>query len=487
MKKLISIILVFLMIASALTVTGGAVNDSGSCGDNLAWTYNGTTKVLTVSGSGAMYDFTAKEVPWKAYRAATLIVVIEPGTTYIGEYAFYFFSSATDVIIPASVTDIGASAFNYALSLTSVRYTGSAEQWQDINIGASNSYLSYAAVEYLTDCEAYGHSVVISSSEAATCTAGGYEEGVCSVCGAEIYTAIPERGHYFTATAAVDETHYTRTCSRCGTTESLVCEEGTRFSIFGGTVGAGETFEVPVFMTGNPGIWSAKVYVYFKPGFDVLSMTNGTVFPNSETILNPEVNNAASDQRSATAFSERGVDVSDYNCVCAYFQKDDLYTDNTSNGLLFTVTMKAPDEGGEFVLGVLDSPSDVFNCDVTDVPFLFSDSTVTVLGKDPHAHEWGEGVVTLQPTTTENGLRTYTCSVCGRTKTEAIPAIPYYPGDIDGDGKVNVKDLTALKRLIVGSLQPWDVANADAADINNDGKYNTNDLRAIKRLIVGQQ
>ncbi len=37
-------------------------------------------------------------------------------------------------------------------------------------------------------------------------------------------------------------------------------------------------------------------------------------------------------------------------------------------------------------------------------------------------HSWGAGVVTLEPTETENGIRTYTCSICGHTKTEVIPA-----------------------------------------------------------------
>ena len=37
-------------------------------------------------------------------------------------------------------------------------------------------------------------------------------------------------------------------------------------------------------------------------------------------------------------------------------------------------------------------------------------------------HEWGEGVVTKEPTCTEDGVRTYTCSKCDETKTEVIPA-----------------------------------------------------------------
>ncbi len=39
------------------------------------------------------------------------------------------------------------------------------------------------------------------------------------------------------------------------------------------------------------------------------------------------------------------------------------------------------------------------------------------------AHTFGEGVVTTQPTATEEGVKTYTCTVCKATKTEAVPVI----------------------------------------------------------------
>lgn len=39
-----------------------------------------------------------------------------------------------------------------------------------------------------------------------------------------------------------------------------------------------------------------------------------------------------------------------------------------------------------------------------------------------HTHTWDAGVVTQKPTAAEPGVRTYTCTVCGQTRTEAIPA-----------------------------------------------------------------
>ena len=39
-------------------------------------------------------------------------------------------------------------------------------------------------------------------------------------------------------------------------------------------------------------------------------------------------------------------------------------------------------------------------------------------------HNWNNGVVTLEPTTEAEGVRTYTCSLCGNTRTETIAKLP---------------------------------------------------------------
>ncbi len=48
--------------------------------------------------------------------------------------------------------------------------------------------------------------------------------------------------------------------------------------------------------------------------------------------------------------------------------------------------------------------------------------------EEPHNHDWGEGKVTKEPTCTEKGVKTYTCS-CGETRTEEIPALDHDWGE----------------------------------------------------------
>ncbi|MBO5035159.1 MAG: MucBP domain-containing protein, partial [Oscillospiraceae bacterium] len=43
---------------------------------------------------------------------------------------------------------------------------------------------------------------------------------------------------------------------------------------------------------------------------------------------------------------------------------------------------------------------------------------------DEAAHTWNEGVVTKEPTYDDEGERTFTCTICGHTRTESIPALP---------------------------------------------------------------
>ena len=93
--------------------------NSGRCGAGVTWSLSGG--VLTISGSGAMYDYEAPSMdwgsrgrwaPWYADHSGNITaVVVEKGVTSIGKNAFYDLSYVTQVSLPASVTAIEASAF----------------------------------------------------------------------------------------------------------------------------------------------------------------------------------------------------------------------------------------------------------------------------------------------------------------------------------------------------------------------------------------
>ena len=125
-KRLLSFVLAVLMIASLLPATALAADivDSGTCGaegdgSNLTWTLD-SDGVLTISGSGDMYDYGLFDAPWYGIRSLVKSAVIADGVTSIGEKAFLYCTSLTSVTIPDSVTSIDYGAFYNCTSLTSV-------------------------------------------------------------------------------------------------------------------------------------------------------------------------------------------------------------------------------------------------------------------------------------------------------------------------------------------------------------------------------
>ena len=64
---------------------------------------------------------------------------------------------------------------------------------------------------------------------------------------------------------------------------------------------------------------------------------------------------------------------------------------------------------------------------------------------DTHEHVWGEGTITTKPTCTTPGVKTYTCSVCNKTKTEEIPATGHQHTEVR-----NVKEATCKEEGYTG-------------------------------------
>ena len=120
MKKIFTLLCVVLCATSlfANVVTG-------TCGDNLNWSYDTETHALTITGSGDMWDYSGgwasdATTPWTQVVSEITSVSLPDGLTRIGEGAFHSCSSLTSITIPNSVTSIGEGAFHSCSSLTSI-------------------------------------------------------------------------------------------------------------------------------------------------------------------------------------------------------------------------------------------------------------------------------------------------------------------------------------------------------------------------------
>ena len=120
-----------------------------------------------------------------------------------------------------------------------------------------------------------------------------------------------------------------------------------------------------------------------------------------------------------------------------------------------------------------------------------------------HAYE---SYVIYEPTCGACGELGYECTVCGDGYSEEIPAtgehvyeddydeecdecgdlreVPdkptYIPGDLDGNGSLNNRDLGLLQK----HLNDWEVVVViEALDVNGDGSVNNRDLGALQKLL----
>jgi len=113
-KTLLTFLFLLCLLCSIFTLPSFAeVIDSGSCGPNATWSFDKNGGILTITGTGAMDNYTSSsQIPWyMSYRTMIYEVVIEEGITQIGSRAFYGLSRLNSVSISKSVHTIESYAF----------------------------------------------------------------------------------------------------------------------------------------------------------------------------------------------------------------------------------------------------------------------------------------------------------------------------------------------------------------------------------------
>lgn len=145
---------------------------SGICGDYLTW--NLEKGILTISGTGAMQDYSwENDAPWHSVSSTISAVIISEGVTSIGnsafsgcgnlihanlpnsltsigDYAFDGCSSLSSITIPNSVNNIGEFAFYDCNSLTSVKISNSVKSIRDYTFAGCGNLNSVSLPNSIT-------------------------------------------------------------------------------------------------------------------------------------------------------------------------------------------------------------------------------------------------------------------------------------------------------------------------------------------------
>ena len=412
MKRLYSLLLAFAMLISMLPETAflaEATSYSGNCGDALTWELDYESGILTISGSGAMSNYIDETAPWREYHNSIRQIIFDGDITSVGARAFknyseistygdlsgFAYTQLQEITIPGSIATIepeafygctslhdvtlsegtklvGLSAFSMCSSLSNIYVLDDA---CDISLAGlraatvvhahwgSAAYL-YAIendyqVETIVDCDQGFHDYEKSVLKEPTCTEEGELSLTCKECGYTCTQSVPV-SHAFTAEKLIGYNSYT--CSICGFTYT----ENTAKEI------QIDSIALAIIPTAGD-----RAYFSFTP-----------------------------EESGAFCFYSSGNN--DTYCHLYDSSGNELETnDDGGNGANFSLSYTMT-EGEQYIF-----------C----ARYLSSTKTgfFAVTLEKAHVHDYVATEV-VEPTCTEDGRTTYTCSTCGNTYTEYTDA-----------------------------------------------------------------
>ena len=375
-RAILFVTALFVVLFAVFSVGVSAEIKNGMCGEQVMWSFDTESGVLTISGTGSMIDYEGEVVaPWEDYRDSITNVKIEDGVTNIGCAAFEFCSTLRDISIPSSVTRLGEWAFYGCTSLTEITIPNG------VKIMEPEAFFNCTGLESITiprsvtsiGSEAFKHCTslkrVINHSDLNIVIGSGEHGGVASYAQEVI-------GHTYDRSEKLDELTHKRACE-CGAfvpaehawNQGVITQPATHTTegIQTFSCACGETYTVPVAMLTDLHDWDEG-----KITIPATHMTDGV---KTFCCIDP-----ACDATKTEDIARLGVHEWDNGTVI-------VPATHTSEGQVHFMCIC-----GETRDEAIDKLSD---------------------------HEWGEGVVTIATTHFAEGEKTYTCA-CGATKIEKI-------------------------------------------------------------------
>ena len=410
---------------------------SGDFGVNncLHWkvTSTFTSKTLTITGTGAMPDFDFPHgnlAPWWNYEALGMNaiseidfdikgnlkrVIIGDGVTNVGDYALFCLPAATQVTLPESVTRIGRYGIAMCSALTGMSIPKSVTEIGDFGLAGNG----LTAVTLPDGLQSLGRGAFDTCASLTNTTLPAAITAVPGKCFADC-TKLLNVKYAGTVTAIGDLAFESCKSLVTAPIPATVTELGA--SAFTGctaltdvTLPAGVTAIPDGCFQGCTALKDMKL-----PG--TVTSVGHNAFTGCTALKDVRCYGAPPTVQPAGA-AEHSFEPA---IVTIHYNPDPVYgwtlgADGKWQG--YTVSSKGaclhtgygthentvPATCGE--AGCIETICD--NCgDVV------STKEIPATG----AHTWDNGTVTTEPTETTPGVRTYTCTVCGATRTETIPA-----------------------------------------------------------------
>ncbi len=426
-------------------------------------------------------------------------VTIGNSVTSIGDYAFEYCDSLTSITIPSSVTSIGYSAFEDCANLTDVYYAGSKGDWRKIDISIDNYCLTDATIHYAktTPWDDYDYTVLDDGTIEIT----GYygTETDLEIISEIDGTPVTSIGDYaFEDCYSLTSVTIPDSVTSIGDSAFVYCENLTSITIPDSVTSIGRSafYDTAWFNNQPDGIvYAGKIAYTYKgemPENTSLIIKDGTkgigngAFYNCDNITSvtiPEsVTNIGYD---AFLNCTQLTNVTIPNSVTSiggrafgFFGKSGKIDNLTITGYKGTAAEKYANENGFKFIALDDSANPTNPTDPTEstdptVPTVPNQPTVPTVPTVPT--EPTEPTNPIQPTEPNNPDDPANPNPDNTSK----PSL----GDIDGDGKISVNDVTDIQKYIV-QLKPFTDEQMKFADVDKNGKIDVNDVTLLQKVIV---
>ena len=376
---------------------------------------------LTIPGSVTSIDKDAF-----CFCSSLTSVTIPDSVTSIGDSAFYGCESLTSVTIPDSVTSIGSCAFYGCASLTSVTIPDSVTSIGGSAFYGCTSLTSVTIPDSVTsigDYAFYGCESLTSVAIPGSVTSIGWSAfyGCASLTSVTIPDSVTSIGNCAFASCtsltgiwvAEGNSHYANDAS------------GVLFNKDKTTLvqcpGAFAAYTIPNSVT------SIGEYAFSH----CTSLTSVTI-PNSVTSIGEHAFSYCTSLTSVT-ISDSVTSIGEYAFYDCTSLTDVYYAGSEAQWKAISISSNRNDDlltaNIHYNYGshthsykdVVTAPTctakgyTTHTCSCGD---SYVDTYVDALG-----HSWDSGKVTKPATETEDGVKTYTCTRCGETKTESIPVV----------------------------------------------------------------
>lgn len=410
---------------------------SGDFGENNCLHWEVSTgvlsgKTLTISGTGVMPDFNFPEgnlAPWWNYEALGMLtsfgnfklegelkkVVIKDGVTNVGSYALFCLPAATQVTLPDSVTRIGRYGIAMCSKLTGMSIPKGVTEIGDFGLAGDG----LTAITLPDGLQSLGRGAFDSCTSLTNTTLPAAITAVPGKCFADCTKLLT--ADYKGEVTTIGE-HAFEGCKSLVTAPipATVTELGA--SAFNGCVALTDV-TLPAGVTAIPdGCFQGCTALADMKLPGTVTRVGHNAFTGCTALKDVRCYGAPPTVEPAGAAEhsfEPAIVTIHYNPDPVYgwtFDADGKWQGYTVSGKgaclhtgYGTHENTVPATCGE--AGRTETICD--NC-----------GEVTATKEIPATgeHTWGNGTVTTEPTENEPGVRTFTCAVCGATRTETIPA-----------------------------------------------------------------